>query len=307
MRIFFNPILWLTILSTTACVTTKQYDSMEAQLRQQINEADGKLVDCQQTFSAYQNTNTRETIALKSQLQTAQQEGQLKDQQLRSLRSQIEDLRQQRDRQQAQMGDLTVLSKSANENIRNTLAQLEAKDKYIQALHTVKSRLDSINLALTVNLKGALQGEVRDRDMEIKVDKTVVSIQLSDQLMYQSGSANLTARAEEALSKIAQVLKTQPELEILVEGYTDNSLVKTACVEDNWDFSLKRAAVVVRALQQDDHIEPSRLIPAGRSEYHALASNDTADGRALNRRTRILIMPKLNQFYDLLNPGAMAK
>lgn len=307
MKHILKLFTWVTIFSVTACVSTKKYDSMQGQLQEQIGEADGKLADCQESFSTYRNTSMKENDELKSKLQSSQQEGQLKEQQLRSLREQVDDLKQQRDRQLTQVGDLTVLSKSASENIKNTLAQLETKDKYIQLLHLAKSKADSINLALAVNLKGALQEGINDKDIEIRVDKTVVFINLSDKMLYQSGSANLTPRAQEVLGKIAQILQTRPELEVLVEGYTDNVPIKNTCVEDNWDLSVKRATAVVRTLQKSYGVNPDKLIAAGRGEYNALASNSTAEGRAMNRRTRIIIMPKLNQFYDLLNPAAVPK
>ncbi|MCB0634660.1 MAG: OmpA family protein, partial [Lewinella sp.] len=184
-----------------------------------------------------------------------------------------------------------------------TLSQLEKKDKYIRLLQAAKSKADSINLALAVNLKSVLREGIEDEDVEIKVDKTVVFVNLSDKMLYQSGSSNITSRANEVLGKIAQIIQSRPELEVMVEGYTDNVPIKNSCITDNWDLSVKRATSVVRALQTTHKIDPNRLIAAGRGEYNALASNATAEGRATNRRTRIIILPKLDQFYDLLNPN----
>ena len=204
-------------------------------------------------------------------------------------------------------GDLTVLSKSANENIKETLSQLEKKDSYIHLLQNAKSKADSINLALAVNLKSVLKDGIADEDVEVKVDKTVVFINLSDKMLYQSGSSDLTSRAHEVLSKIAQIIEARPELDVMVEGYTDNVPIKNDCMSDNWDLSVKRATSVVRVLQTNYNVNPNRLIAAGRGEYNTLATNDTAEGRAINRRTRIIILPKLNQFYDLLNPNTLPK
>ena len=201
------------------------------------------------------------------------------------------------------MGNLTVLSQSANDNIRETLSQLEKKDKYIRLLQAAKSKADSINLALAVNLKSVLKDGIEDEDVEVKVDKTVVFINLSDKMLFESGSSRITSRANEVLGKIAQILESRPELEVMVEGYTDNVPIKNACMDDNWDLSVKRATSVVRALQRVHKIDPNKLIAAGRGEYNALESNETAEGRATNRRTRIIILPKLDQFYDLLNPS----
>ncbi len=134
------------------------------------------------------------------------------------------------------------------------------------------------------------------------MDKTVVFINLSDKMLYQSGSYTLTPKANEILGKIATIIESRPNLEVMIEGYTDNKPYKNNCLEDNWDLSVKRSTAVVRALQRDFKINPNRLIAAGRGEYNAMTSNDTDSGRASNRRTRIIILPKLDQFYDLLNP-----
>ena len=134
------------------------------------------------------------------------------------------------------------------------------------------------------------------------MDKTVVFINLSDKMLFQSGSHNLTPRANEVLSKIADIIKSKPELDLMVEGYTDDVPIKNACIEDNWDLSVKRASSVVRALQTQFNVDPNKLIAAGRGEYNTLADNTTSEGRSINRRTRIILLPKLNQFYDLLKP-----
>jgi len=225
-----------------------------------------------------------------------------KQEQIKDLRAQIEDLKQLRDKQLSTVDDLTTLSQSATENIKESLQQLENKDKYINLLQSVKTRTDSINLALAVNLKGVLSEGVSDQDVEVKVDKTVVFVNLSDKMLYQSGSSNINPQAKTVLGKIAAIIKARPNLEVMVEGYTDNVPMRSSCIEDNWDLSVKRATSVVRVLQNDYSIDPDRLIAAGRGQYNTLASNDTAEGRSTNRRTRIIILPKLNEFYDLLNP-----
>lgn len=226
----------------------------------------------------------------------------LKDEQIADLKAQIEDLRQLRDKQVEQVGDLTILSQSANENIKETLGQLDRKDQYINLLQSAKTKADSINLALAINLKSILSQGIADQDIEIEVDKTVVFINLSDKMLYNSGSSDLTPRANEVLGKIAQIVESRPDFEVMVEGYTDNQPISRACFKDNWDLSVKRATSVVRVLQDNYNIDPNRLIAAGRGEYNALASNETIEGRQTNRRTRIIILPKLDQFYDLLNP-----
>ena len=256
-----------------------------------INNYKGMVTQCEQ-----------EKEGLRSDLRTANNTLKLKDEQINDLKAQIEDLRQLRDKQVEQVGDLTILSQSANENIKETLGQLERKDQYINLLSAAKTKADSINLALAVNLKSVLSEGIADDDVEIKVDKTVVFINLSDKMLYNSGSADLTPKANDVLGKIAQIVESRPDFEVMVEGYTDNQPISRACFKDNWDLSVVRATSVVRVLQDTYNIDPNRLIAAGRGEYNALASNDTFEGRSTNRRTRIIILPKLDQFYDLLNP-----
>jgi chemotaxis protein MotB len=229
-----------------------------------------------------------------------------KQEQYNMLNEQLNDCKGQRDKQLTQVGDLTVLSKGANENINQTLAQLKDKDQYIQMLLAAKSKADSINLALAVNLKGVLKEGLDDKDVEIKVDKTVVFINLSDKMLYDLGKYTIKPKAKEVLGKIASIVQSRPELDVMVEGYTDNKPINTECIADNWDLSVKRATSVVRVLQKDYNIDPNKLIAAGRGEFNTLASNADEEGRATNRRTRIIIMPKLNQFYDLLDPTKAA-
>jgi chemotaxis protein MotB len=290
------------MMSTSACVTKKKYKSMQATMQteldlanqnlakygKQLNELMGQLATCE-----------AEKAGLKSESQTTIR---LREEQIADLRAQIADCQAQRDKQVSQVGNLTVLSQSASDNIKETLSQLEGKDKYIRLLQAAKTKADSINLALAVNLKTVLKDGIDDKDVDVKVDKTVVFINLSDKMLYQSGSYNLTPKANQVLGKIAAIIESRPDLEVMVEGYTDNVPYNTGVLEDNWDLSVKRSTSVVRALQRDFKINPNRLIAAGRGEYNTLTSNSTEAGRATNRRTRIIILPKLDQFYDLLNP-----
>jgi chemotaxis protein MotB len=154
-------------------------------------------------------------------------------------------------------------------------------------------------MALVNNLKGAI-GNLNDQDINIKVDKGVVYIDISDKLLFASGKYAVTARAQEVLGKVAQVLKAQPDIEFMVEGHTDNVPYRHGDLLDNWDLSVKRATAVVRILQNKYGLEPSHIAAAGRSEYVPVATNATAEGRALNRRTRIVILPQLDQFFKLL-------
>lgn len=300
-NILFVCTLGLCLL-LTSCISKKKFALMQSDLQTQLDQANTDLGKCGEDLNKYMS----ELSACQQEKARLESSRELRQEQIEDLRVQLQDAKEQRDKQLSQVGDLTVLSQSANENIANTLSQLEQKDKYIQLIQAARTKADSINLALAVNLKSVLKDGIEDDDVNIKVDKTVVFINLSDKMLYQSGSSNLTSRANEVLGKIAQIVQSRPEFEVMVEGYTDNVPIKNSCIDDNWDLSVKRATSVVRTLQKDYGVDPNRLIAAGRGEYNTLATNNTAEGRSINRRTRIIIMPKLNQFYDLLNPDKVA-
>ncbi len=295
----FLILLILGAFSLTSCVSKKKFTSLQSELE----KTNAELGKCGVSLNDYMTRLS----GCEQELRLAQNNTQNRQTQMDDLKAQLADCKAQRDKQLTQVGDLTVLSQSANANINETLRQLEKKDKYIQLLQAAKTKADSINLALSVNLKSVLKDGIEDQDVEVKVDKTVVFINLSDKMLFQSGSAKITAKADAVLAKIAQIIASRPDVEVLVEGYTDNVPIKTECMEDNWDLSVKRATSVVRALQKGHNVDPNRLIAAGRGEYNTLTSNSTAEGRSTNRRTRIIIMPKLDQFYDLLNPNLANK
>lgn len=217
-----------------------------------------------------------------------------------SLEQQVTDLRKDKEKTLEYVDNLTVLSKSASENIKETLAQMGRKDEYITYIQKAITRKDSINIALGFKLKSVLKNGFHDEDIQIDVEKTVVYISIADKLLFKSGSATISKDAKIVLGKVAEVIAAQPDLEVMVEGYTDSKPISTAGIKDNWDLSVKRSTAVIRVLQNDFNIKPNRLIAAGRSEYIPLASNETVEGRARNRRTRIVLMPRLEQFFELL-------
>jgi chemotaxis protein MotB len=282
----------------SSCVAKKKY----AGLQQQYEKSQADLVKCGDQIQDFKDRLTKAEQERESLRTATTNDIQQRDTQIKDLRDQINDLKSLRDKQMEQVGNLTVLSKAANDNIDKTLSQLEKKDKYIHLIQAARTKTDSINLALAVNLTRVLSAGIDEKDVEIKVDKTVVMVNISDKMLFSSGSFKLSTRANEVLGKIAQIIQSRPDLEVMIEGYTDNVAISTECVSDNWDLSAKRATSVVRALQGNFKVDPNRLIAAGRGEYNVLTSNDTPEGRATNRRTRIILMPKLDQFYDLLNP-----
>ncbi|MBI6116621.1 OmpA/MotB family protein [Salegentibacter maritimus] len=200
------------------------------------------------------------------------------------------------------VGDLATLSKKEAENLERSLESIKEKDLAIQSMRDAISKKDSVTLALVTSLKGAL-GNMADEDIEINVEKGVVYVSISDKLLFDSGRYNVTSRAKEVLGKVATVVKNKPDIEFMVEGHTDDKSIKTAMFEDNWDLSVKRATSVVRVLQDEFGVEPARMTAAGRSYYVPVATNETAEGRAKNRRTRIVVLPKLDQFYGMIEEG----
>jgi chemotaxis protein MotB len=203
-----------------------------------------------------------------------------------------------------QLQDLSVISASQAESIKKSMENIGAKDNYIKTLQQQMAYKDSLNMALVINLKGAI-GNLDDKDINVKVDKGVVFIDISDRLLFNTGKYELTKQAKEVLGKVAKVLLNQPDIEFMVEGHTDNAAYKSpvGMLQDNWDLSVKRATSVVRVLQNEFGIPPAKMVAAGRAEYNPIASNDTPEGKAANRRTRIVILPQLDQFFKLLEPA----
>lgn len=200
------------------------------------------------------------------------------------------------------MADLSVISKTESENIKRSLEAINNQNLQIFDLNSSLRQKDSLNLALVMNLKRSL-GDVNDQDVNIEVKKGVVYISLSDKMLFKSGSYKINNTAESVLGKIADVVNDHKELDILVEGHTDNVPIATECIEDNWDLSAKRATSVVRLLQKKYKVAPERMTAGGRSEYVNKSSNDSPSGKSINRRTEIIILPKLDQFFQLMEPG----
>lgn len=200
-----------------------------------------------------------------------------------------------------QLSDLSILTKTQAESIKHSLESLNRKDAYIKDLHVAMARKDSINIELMMNLKGALKDQ--DEDIEVNLEGSAVFISLSDKLLFESGSYEVTQNAKVILGKVADVLRQQSEVRFMVEGHTDNKPINGKFIRDNWDLSVLRAAAVVKVLQNFHNIDPTRMIAAGRGEYMPVVPNINDGNRSLNRRTRIVIIPELDQFFKLLEPG----
>ena len=195
--------------------------------------------------------------------------------------------------------DLTVLTTKGAQNLEKSLESLKEKDLKISRLQDALTKKDSVTLALVTSLKSSVG--ISDPDIEINVEKGVVFISIADKLLFKSGSYMVSDRAKEVLGKVAKVINSRPTFECMVEGHTDNvPFTGNAVLLDNWDLSVKRSTAIVRVLTKDLGVKPSQLIAAGRSEFIPLVDNNSADNRAKNRRTRIVVLPKIDEFYDMI-------
>jgi len=247
--------------------------------------------------------NTKNNLNSASvQLNTCKEEKEAALASIESLKDQVRFLKENNQGLINNLGNLTTLSQKGAENLEKSLESMKEKDVRIQKMQDAVTRKDSVTLALVTSLKGVL-GNLSDDDIEVNVEKGVVYVSISDKLLFSSGSYLITKRAKEVLGKVAEVVNNRPNIEFMVEGHTDNVPIKTDAILDNWDLSVKRATAVVRILQNDFKVSPERMTAAGRSSYIPLYDNNNAANRAKNRRTRIVILPKLDQFYDLIEKG----
>ena len=260
-------------LLLSSCVSQKKYaelETLQQETKDQLNTATVKLNSC---------LDEKERLG-----------------------EQIKTLNNQNSALLNNVGNLATLSTKEASNLEKSLESIKEKDMKIQRMQDAITKKDSVTLALVTSLKGVL-GNMSDEDISINVEKGVVYVSISDKLLFESGKYNVTSRAKEVLGKVATVVKNKPEIEFMVEGHTDDQAIKNGVIEDNWDLSVKRATSVVRILQNEFGVPPERMTAAGRSYYIPVASNTSAEGRAKNRRTRIVILPKLDQFYNLIEQG----
>ena len=195
--------------------------------------------------------------------------------------------------------DMTVLTTKGAENIEKALETIKEKDLKISRMQDALTKKDSVTLALVTSLKSSVG--ISDPDIEINVEKGVVFISIADKLLFKSGSYEVTDKAKAVLAKVAKVVNDKPDFECMVEGHTDNVPYRSnGVLLDNWDLSVKRSTSIIRVLTNDLGVKPAQLIAAGRSSYIPLVENDTPENRSKNRRTRIVVLPKIDQFYDMI-------
>ena len=282
-------------LAVFSCVSPKKLEEEKAK----YSELSGNYLALQGKYRDLQDELKKCEADSKAKIGELNTRKEALEAQIADLNKQIAFLKENNTTVLSQLKDLSVVSSSQAESIKKSLENIGAKDLYIKDLQGSIARKDSLNMALVMNLKGAI-GNLDDKDINIKVDKGVVYVDISDKLLFKSGSYDVTDRAKEVLGKVAKVLNNQPDIEFQVEGHTDSIPIKSAGIQDNWDLSVKRATSVVRILQDTYGIAPKRMTAAGRSQYVPVADNSTNEGRAANRRTRIVILPQLDQFFKLL-------
>ena len=260
-----------TLILMSSCVTNKKY----AELQDNYQSTKESLVEC--------NANGKSMEAM-----------------IKDLKQQNSDLKQGMASLKESLDQAMNNNAQGNVNISKLVDEINASNKYIKELVAAKSKSDSLNLVLTTNLTRSLDASEL-KDVDVKVLKGVVYISLNDNMLYKSGSYEISPSAMDILSKIPKIIKDYKDYDVLVEGNTDNVPISRTNIRNNWDLSALRASSVVQALQDDFGINPSRLSAAGRGEYNPVATNETADGRAKNRRTQIIITPNLDQFMDLID------
>ena len=277
-----NLILILALPAVLfSCVSTKKYKDSQAKYDELNREYNALAKNCDSNLTA-----------LKAK-------GVLDDSTIGSLNNQLASLKGNNSQAMEQLQNLSVITDAQAQSIQRSLDSLGAKDSYIHNLESALARKDSMNAQLVQNLKGVI-GNLNDKDINVKIDKGVIYIDISDKLLFKSGSYDVTDQAKAVLGKVALVLKNQPDIEFMVEGHTDNKPFERGLLLDNWDLSVKRATSVVRILQNKYGLDATRISASGRGEYLPIASNATEEGRAANRRTRIIILPQLDQFFKLL-------
>ena len=286
MKHFPKSLLSILVLSAamlfTGCVNKKTYENLRSnydKLQSEYSELQSMYNDAKVNLAQQNATGS----SLEQRLSDAQKQNTELKEQLKALQSSL---------------DNSINSGSAN--ISKLVDEINASNKYIKQLVEAKSKSDSLNLALTNKLTRSLS-KSELRDVDVKVLKGVVYISLNDNMLYRSGSYEISPAAGETLAKIAKIITDYDDYEVLVEGNTDDVPISKTNIRNNWDLSCLRASSVVQALQNQYGVNPSRLTAGGRGEYNPLEGNDTAEGRARNRRTQIIITPKLDQFLDLID------
>jgi chemotaxis protein MotB len=273
-------LLSLVAVVATSCVSKKEYQQLQSDYNKSID------------------TNAK----LKQSWQVTQQELSGSRSRVQSLEEQVAQAKADRAGLQDALNKCLAGSNQGNVNIAKLADQITASDKYIQHLVELKNKSDSLNQILTTNLTRSLSPDEM-RAVDVKVLKGVVYISLADNMLYQSGNYQISATAGSILGKVAKIINDYSNYDVLIEGNTDNVPISQPNIRNNWDLSALRASSVVQALQNTYNVDPKRLTAGGRGEYNPIADNSTDAGKSQNRRTQIIITPKLDQFMQLIGKG----
>ncbi|RRA90843.1 OmpA/MotB family protein [Paenimyroides viscosum] len=276
------PVILLGTIGLTSCVSKKKYEGLQANYTQLQSDYKGLGQRFHQSEVDLSSSNAR----VKSLEDMLSQERSAND----ALKKTLESLQ----------GSLDKSITQGNVNISKLVDEINASNKYIQHLVNTKNKSDSLNVVLTNNLTRSLSREEL-RDVDVQVLKGVVYISLADNMLYKSGSYEISDRAGETLSKVAKIINDYKDYDVLIEGNTDNVPIKRENIRNNWDLSSLRASSVVQALQNQYGVNPKRLTAGGRGEFNPIADNSTDAGKTKNRRTQIIITPKLDEFMDLID------
>ncbi len=274
-------IVAILIATLSSCVSKKKYVELET--------------DYMNTKGELQKT-TVEKENLEARFAKIEKRVEVYNGQINSLQEDNSSLQKSNDEKMAFVGDdLTVLPKDIRENLNNTLSKLSPEE-----LAGAKTLKDSMNIAISYKLKKSIADDNLGQDIDVNIDKTVIMISVADSLLFRSGSYRINTKAYPFLQKLANVLESEQSMDVMIEGHTDSRTIHTDNIIDNWDLSVKRSTAIARLLQNKYKVDPSRLIPAGRSSYLPLTNNETRENRARNRRTNIIILPNINKFFALL-------
>lgn len=274
-------IVAILIATLSSCVSKKKFVELET--------------DYMNTKGELQKT-TVEKENLEARFAKIEKRVEVYNTQINSLQEDKNSLQKSSDEKMAFVGDdLTVLPKDIRENLDNTLSKLPPEE-----LAGAKTLKDSMNIAISYKLKKSIADDNLGQDIDVNIDKTVIMISVADSLLFRSGSFRINTKAYPFLQKLAHVLESEQSMDVMIEGHTDSRTIHTESIIDNWDLSVKRSTAIARLLQNKYKVDPSRLIPAGRSSYLPLTDNETRENRARNRRTNIIILPNINKFFALL-------